>query len=752
MAKAVADTNSGSNQGGFTLDDSNVTGFSLMHDSGTGGSPSLGNFALFPYTSCPDGDVDNCVFPKKSRADFGTYDNESLVAEPGYFSITLDSGIKAEMTTTHHTSLFKFSFPSASGNDSQPLILQDLTDLSDSRQDNGTVAVDATTGRITGNARFQPSFGTGTYVLYFCTDFSGADILDNGIFSNSRAKTEVKNFTISRSINGYPLPGGAFVRFTSGDAPIYVRSATSFISAEQACASAESEIPDFDFNSTRTAARDAWADKLSHISIDTTGVNDSFAINFFSGYYRTMINPQNYTGENPLWSSDEPYFDSFYCLWDSFRSQIPFLTLIDPAAVEEMIRSMIDTYVHLGWLPDCRMTLSKGYTQASLVWNLGYDAVVKDAEVEPYDWCCNGRGGIDSWKALNYIPVQDFDYKGFGTMTRSISRTLEYSYNDYCISELAAALNHTADQEKYLESSGYWQNLYKTDQTSFINGTTDTGFVGFFQPKFLNQTWGFQDPLQCSNIDTSNVACSLQNTGRETFESSIWEYSFFVPHDQASLITFFGGPDEFVRRLNYLHDEGITYIGNEPAFLTVFQYHYAGRPALSAQRSHFYIPAYFQPDPDGVPGNDDSGAYGSFTAFSMMGLFPNPGQNVYLITPPYFTSVNITHPVTEKTATIRNVNFDPTYEAIFIQSATLNGEPYTKNWVDHSFFTEGKELVLTLGRNESTWGTRVEDLPPSLSAYTGFNGSYAGARRMVSSLHDKVAKTYKPEFAKLGGM
>lgn len=136
----------------------------------------------------------------------------------------------------------------------------------------------------------------------------------------------------------------------------------------------------------------------------------------------------------------------------------------------------------------------------------------------------------------------------------------------------------------------------------------------------------------------------------------------------------------------------------------------------------------------------------------MLGLFPNPGQNVYLITPPYFASVNITHPVTGKTATIRNVNFDPTYAAIFIQSATLDGEPYTKNWLEHSFFTEGKELVLTLGRNESTWGTRVEDLPPSLGTYTGFNSSYSGARRTVAGLSDRVARSYKPEFAKLGGM
>jgi putative alpha-1,2-mannosidase len=103
-----------------------------------------------------------------------------------------------------------------------------------------------------------------------------------------------------------------------------------------------------------------------------------------------------------------------------------------------------------------------------------------------------------------------------------------------------------------------------------------------------------------------------------------------------------------------------------------------------------------------------------------MGLFPNPGQNVYLLLPPFFERISITSPLTGKTAVIRNVNFDPTYENIYIQSATLDGEPYTRNWIDHSFFTEGKELVLVLGKEESAWGTRVEDLPPSLSEYEGF--------------------------------
>lgn len=310
------------------------------------------------------------------------------------------------------------------------------------------------------------------------------------------------------------------------------------------------------------------------------------------------MNPQNYTGENPKWESSEPYFDSFYCLWDSFRSQLPFLTINDPHALTQMVRSLIDTYQHEGWLPDCRMSLCKGYTQGGsnadvvltdalikgltdgIDWDVAYQAVVKDAEVEPFFWSVEGRGGLDSWKSLGYIPTQDFDYKGFGTMTRSVSRTLEYAYNDFCIAQMASELGKT-DVEKYKERSGYWENLFNKDQTSLFRNGSDTGFVGFFQGRYQNGTWHNQDPLWCSTIDNySGKSCSLQNTGQETFESSLWEYGLqvlprsshyksslivcsYVPGDQAALIDLYGGRDGFVKRLDYLHDQNITYIGNE---------------------------------------------------------------------------------------------------------------------------------------------------------------------------------------------
>lgn len=638
------------------------------------------------------------------------------------------------MTVTQHTALYNFYFPpatSSNGTALSPQMVLDLTDIYDTRQ-NASISIDESTGRIMGNGTFLPSFGAGSYRAYFCADFAGASLKDSGVYVNSRAGPYPKQIFVTRGFNLFYLEAGGFVRFVRPEnGTITARVGVSFVSSAQACQNAENEIPDYDFTGVKEAAEDAWSRQLSPIAVEAGGVSDDMQTSFWSGIYRAMMSPQDYTGENPFWNDGQPYYDSYYCIWDEFRAQLPLLTIIDPNSVTRMIQSLLSIYKHEGWLPDCRMSLCKGWTQggsnADIVlvdaylknltgidWNTAYAAILNDAENEPIDWSNEGRGGLVSWKALNYIPYLDYDYLGFGTNSRSISRTLEYSYNDFVLSELSSGLaeNVTA---KYLARSANWQHLWKADQTSLINGT-DTGFVGFLQPKYLNGTWGYQDPIACSAADVNDAFCSLTSNPSETFESSIWEYTFFVPHDFAKLIDLVGGPDQFVKRLDFFHETpGLADIGNEPVFLTVNAYHYAGRPALSTARTHYYIPSDFNDTTMGLPGNDDSGAMGSFLAWSMMGLFPNPGQNVYLINPPFFEAVSITSPVTNKTATIRNVNFDPSYTDVYIQNATLNGEPYTKNWIGHEFFLEGWTLELTLGATESSWGQAEEDLPPSVS-------------------------------------
>ncbi|KAH8648475.1 glycoside hydrolase family 92 protein [Xylariales sp. PMI_506] len=718
LAKPVANVD-GANTGGFATDGSNVTGFSSVHDSGTGGNPSLGNFPLFPQI-CPGDEVDNCNFRIGDRATH--YDPDSVVAEPGYFALDLVSGIKAEMTGSDHAALYRFQFPAGEGTE-HPLVLLDLTDLWESRQ-NATISVDASTGQLKGNGTFLPSFGAGYYVMHFCVDFFGGEVFDGGVWVNNRAGTDPKEIFVTRGFNLFFLEAGGWVRFENlSNHTLVARMGISFLSADQACSRAQEEIPDplSDFERLVSETQDAWREKLGAISITPGGASVDLQTSFWSGIYRTMISPQNYTGENPKWDSGIPYFDSYYCIWDAFRVQHPLLTIIDPVAQVQMINGLLDIYKHEGWLPDCHMSFCNGWTQggsnADVVltdgyvknltgvdWNLALEAITQDAEVEP----------LECWKSLNYIPYLDFDPVGFGTNSRSISRTLEYAYNDYCLATLAQGLGQTDAYDKYIQRSTNWQNLWKEDQTSYINGE-DTGFVGFFQPKYLNGTWGYQDPIACSSLASF---CSLTTNPSETFEASVWQYQFLVPQQFSALISLMGGDDAFISRLDFFHTSGLADISNEPVFLTVYLYHYAGRPALSTKRLHTYIPSSFNSSAGGLPGNDDSGAMGAFIAFGMLGLFPIAGQNVYLISAPFFEEVSIRNAATGNTATIRTVGFDPTYADIYIQSVTVNGAPWTKSWVGHELFAEGWTLEITLGAQESDWGTALADRPPSWSGST----------------------------------
>ncbi|KAI0405935.1 glycoside hydrolase family 92 protein [Xylaria palmicola] len=731
LAKAVADVD-GQNTGGFATDGSNVVGFSAVHDSGTGGNPSLGNFPLFPQL-CPDDVVNNCRFRIGDRA--VPYVADSVAASPGYFAVELESGIKTSMTSSDHAALFRFEFPSGE----HPLVLLDLTDLWKSRQ-NASISVDVETGRMKGNGTFLPSFGAGSYVMHYCVDFFGGTVFDNGVWVNNRGGTEPKDLFVTRGFNLFYLEGGGWARFSGlVNNTLTARVGISFNNADQACRSAESEIPSplNDFDRLVREAEDAWKAKLSPISIQSGGVSDELQTSFWSGIYRTMISPQNYTGENPKWDSGIPYFDSFYCIWDSFRVQHPLLTIVDPKAQIQMVNTLLDMYKHEGWLPDCHMSLSNGWTQGGsnadvvlvdayvknltgINWEIALKAIIQDAEVEPLEWAFHGRGGLQSWRDLDYIPYLDFDPVGFGTNSRSISRTLEYAYNDHCVATLAQGLGRHELYDKYAKRSSNWQNLWKAAQTSVIRGR-DTGFTGFFQPKYQNGTFGFQDPIDCSALASF---CSLTSNPSETFEASIWQYQFLVPHAMSALIGVMGGEKRFLDRLDFFHTSGLADISNEPVFSTVYLYHYAGRPGLSAKRLHTYIPAAFNASHGGLPGNDDSGSMGAFVAFGMLGLFPIAGQDVYLLSAPFFEAVNVTSPLTGRTARITTVGFDAGYKNVFIQNVTVNGKPWTKSWIGHAFFTEGWTMELVLGSRESGWGTKLEDRPPS----------WSGAAEVVANL------------------
>tara|TARA_R110002003_G_scaffold175_14_gene14289 strand:+ start:7642 stop:8961 length:1320 start_codon:yes stop_codon:yes gene_type:complete len=429
MAKAGPDIY-GENQGGFASDGSPIYGYSHMHDSGTGGSPSLGNFPIFAQSGCPNGDINACQYTLWERMTDRI--NGTIHARPGYFDITLANNIRTEMTVTNHTALYRFTFPdtpTTPNTTSNPHILIELTDLPQTRSE-GNITVYASNGRITGGGRFSPSFGIGTYQSYFCLDFDGATVKDAGVWSNSRAARATSLKIVPGDVRQTPSdrPAGGWVQFEQPKVnnEILARVGMSFISEAQACANAEREVPRNNFDAVVAAAESAWRAKLDVITIESGGVSESFLTTFWSGVYRSMISPQDYTGENPNWDSGEPYYDSFYCIWDSFRSIHPLLTLLDPQSQTLMVRSLLDIYRHEGWLPDCRMSHCKGqyhvrpsnmtvtdcnstgFTQGGsnadvvitdaylknisegIDWNLAYEAVVKDAEEEPPNWDVEG--------------------------------------------------------------------------------------------------------------------------------------------------------------------------------------------------------------------------------------------------------------------------------------------------------------------------------------------------------------------------
>ncbi|KIH94115.1 hypothetical protein SPBR_05615 [Sporothrix brasiliensis 5110] len=798
MAKAVADTNSpAENAAGFVSDYSEITGFSHLHDSGTGGSPSMGQFPIFVHPGCPQNDYSKCEFPAFRRAVHRR--NNTARASPGYFAIELNNSVSAEMTATQHAALYRFSFPDAVAADAaaakaprspgtpsaatsppsllqlwcgdayvpySPLVLIDLSDLGNSRTGGGIQVYPD--GRIIGDGRYQPSFGMGQYSAFFCADFRGAAIRKTGVFAGTRVSDAV-NFIGNLGEGYFRDPrgaAGAWIQFeppaAGSDHTITARVGMSFISTDQACANAEAEIPDWDFDGTVHAAQNAWRDKLSPIRVDATGVSSAMQTTFWSGLYRSLLSPQNYTGENQKWDSDEPYFDSFYCIWDSFRAQHPLLTIIDPPAQTEMVRALLDIFRHDGKLPDCRMSFCKGYTQGGsnadvvvadafvknltegIDWATAYAAVVSDAEVEPGFWGVEGRGSLESYHALGFIPWNDNDVNGTGPMSRSISRLVEYAYDDFVISELAKGLQAlggvkstitptgqqtlgqatsadlsfnpsrlAVDADKYHGRGANWRNLWNAEQRDLYRDAQDeivqSDFVGFLQPRLLNGTWRYHNTRRCSPV--YDMHSCYYDTAYETYEGSPWLYSFYAPQDMRTLVRLMGGPATFARRLHYFHESGIAYMGNEQTFLPVFQFHYAGRPALSSYWAHRYIPSLFNATVNGIPGNDDC-AMGAFSAFVYMGFFPVAGQNVYLLTPPFFREVRL-RARNGRDAVFRVLNFDPTYASKYIQSATLDGKPYTRNWITHDIFLTGGVVEYVVGPEESAWGTHDEDLPPS---------------------------------------
>ena len=510
---------------------------------------------------------------------------------------------------------------------------------------------------------------------------------------------------------GYAFSKGSTILFFH-DTLVNVKVGISYVSTMQACRNIDAH----GFDEQLQRLRDAWEQQLQKVQIDGTEQQKRM---FYTALYHTMLMPVRKTGENPKWT-ESPYYDDYYAIWDTYRTSSPLLTLLWPERQVEIVNSLLNIYAREGYMPDARSGDCNGRTQGGsnaevviadafvkglggIDYNFALEAMLKDAEQDPgADHEKHGRGGLNEYRRLGYVP--------YG-IPRAGTRTVEYAYNDYCIAQVAKGLGRQDIYDEYMQRSRNWRNLWRADYEW-------DDVKGYIMPRDENGVWLDSVPWGHSKVFkpcipytpvTKVAPWHLPWWDTFFYEALSAEYSLSIPHDVEGLIEACGGKDAFRRRLDLFFERGRYNVGNEPSFLTPCLYHWLGRPDLSTQRIHQIIADNYSDRPDGLPGNDDSGAMSSWLAFHMMGLYPNAGQDYYLLNIPLLNSYTLSLPnghslrVTlshkpHKSHRARETHWPHGSQQFTV---TLNGRELKDARITHEELLQGGELVFQVRKTEA---------------------------------------------------
>ncbi|KAJ5697383.1 glycosyl hydrolase family 92-domain-containing protein [Penicillium malachiteum] len=692
------------------LPDGNFSGFSMMHEQGTGGAPKYGTVSQLPLIGNITDPLSN-ITVSRSGTDTGSV---------GYYKAETGDGVEVELSASKRAGIYRYNFPSGStGN-----VLVDVSHVLPSSRGQG-LSQHYRGGNITvfSDGHYE---GAGVYdngwneapdwTIYFCGYFDST-ATSNRTYTATGADTSVEqNGGFASSSSNYTRIGALF---SFSDSEVISRVGISWISTEKACNNVNTEIPeDTEFESVVDDAVDEWnTEVLSKIT--TTNTNEtSLALLYTSLYFMHLI-PTNQTGENPYWSSSEPYYQDIFTFWDLFRCSTALMQILQPTSYEEQIRSLIDIWRNVGYMPDARSSNYNGRTQGgsnadniladayvkgvrgSVNWEDGYKAMVKDAEVTPVNWPIDwmapdssthdGRSALPDWLEYGYITPN---------FSRAVSRAVEYAYNDFGLYQVASGLGKTDDAEKYLNRSRNWRNHWNPEVTSL-------GYSGFVVPR---NTTGFveTDPLTDSGY-----------WGDPYYEASSWAYSFADVHDMEYMIELMGGNETVVSRLDTMFTEGASGSSgtifdptNEPMFNLPYLYNFVGRQDLAVSRSRKVAKEDYTTGVAGLPGNSDAGAMQTWLLWNMIGLYPITGQTTFLVHSPWFESMTIDLS-SNKTLQITSTGGDGNGDSdIYVQSLKVNGQAWKKNWLTwDDIFAEGGTLEFELGATAVNWTTGA--LPPS---------------------------------------
>ena len=699
MVKPSPDCTPSPNSGWLPMPE-RVDGFAQVHVSGTGGGPKYGNVLVTPFGNGMD---------RVNHYDYREYETIRL----GYYDTQFkQNGIRTEITTANRASFYRFTYPE----DSLKSLAVDagfflgenpVPDAREAQQFVGSEIQVLSDHEVAGYTRIRGGWNNGkAYTVYFYAE-TDRPFVQSLTWKGNRITEAQSQYDSAEKT-------GALLRFAKNDKVVQLKVGISFLSMQKAKINAHSEIPHWSFEKVHQDLLGQWEQLLQKIEINPSTPLAKKRM-FYTGLYHTMLMPVDRTGENPLWSDPEPYYDDFYAIWDTYRSSSPLITLIDPKREADIVRSLVNIYKRDGYMPDARSGNSNGRTQggsnAEIViadafvkglkgidYELALEAMLKDATVPPGgNEEAEGRGGLIPYLELGYIPHG---------VDRAGNRTVEYSYCDYAIALVAKGLGKEDLYQRYLKQSENWKNLWRGDYEH-------EGAKGFIMPRDKEGNWLDSIPFgHSTRMQPKFKYTPVTFEGpwytpwwsMFFYEASSWEYSLSIPHDVPGLIEKCGGAADFEKRLDIFFDKGFFNVNNEPSFLTPCLYHWLGKPWRSSDRIREIIAKNYNDGPVGLPGNDDSGAMSSWLAFHMIGLYPNAGQDYYLIHTPLLTSTTFHLEGGKEFKVVAEGLSD---KNCYIQGVTLNGKDYPYSVLRHKDIMAGGELVLKMGKKPGNWGKEL---------------------------------------------
>ena len=629
----------------YVEENSYFTGFSHVNLSGVG-CPDLGSLLTMPTTG-------------PLQVDYHIYGTEykDEVAHPGYYSLELFSGIKAEASATTRTSIERYTFPGGEGNI--------LLNLGEGLTNESGASVRRVSATEVEGSKLMGTFcynRDAVFPIYFVVRVSKVPSA-SGYWKKQRPMTaeaawdaDAGKYKIyenyAREMSGDDIGCWFHYEGLAEGEEVLLQMGVSFVSIENARENLEAEQPQgFRFDEVRSRADAQWAQHLGRIQVE--GGSDDEKTIFYTALYHTLLHPNvlsDVNGEYPLMEYRAPLAGAgvgcvepgherytVFSLWDTYRNVHQLMTLLWPEKQVDMVRSMIDQYREWGWMPKWELYGRETWTMEgdpaiSVIadtWLRGlrdfdmetaYEAFLKSADTPGAKNLM--RPDNDPYVELGYVPLGYFaaDFSG----DNSVSHALEYYVADYALSRLAASLGREADAKRFYERSLGYRKYYSKEFKCLRPIGMDGKFLTPFNP---------EDGADFSNAPGFH-------------EGSAWNYSFAVPHDVAGYAKLQGGTKAFVKNLKHVFDEGLYDPANEPDIVYPYLFsRFKGYEKNTWEQVERILRENYRNAPDGIPGNDDTGTMSAWAVFSMLGFYPDcPGEPYFTLTRPTFSSAQITLP------------------------------------------------------------------------------------------------------------